>query len=86
MQHILKWLENGKKERPRSKQPPNSSITKHLINCTAFNPPGAQHFKILHSGEHLCLNKILEALEIKFRNPELCIQKEYVYELKIPWQ
>ena len=37
-QHVPKWLCDGNKSRPRSKAPLQSSITKHIVNCTSFSP------------------------------------------------
>ena len=84
-QHIPKWLDEGKKERPRSKQAPTSSIARHILSCRCYDGPALDHFTILHKGHSKMLNSILEALEIKATSPVLCVQKEFVFNLKLPW-
>ena len=84
-QHIPKWLESGKKSRPRSTQLPSSSIAKHIMQCDAFTQPSTDHFGIIHKGHHPTTNRILEAIEIKLYSPTLCVQKDRLFELKIPW-
>ena len=84
-QHVPRWLEQGNKERPRSKKPPQSSIARHRLECTTPLENIHSCFKVLHAPKTLFSLKILEALEIKFRKPNLCVQKENLFELKIPW-
>ena len=84
-QHIPKWLEAGSKVRPRSKALPNSSITKHILSCDLYHSPRNNHFKILHKGRSKYLNSILEALHISIDRPRLCVQKEFVFHLNLPW-
>ena len=83
-QHIPKWLENGAKKRPRSTLPPSSAIARHLLKC-GMPVVMDECFSIIHKGFAAHTNRILEALEIKDRNPVLCSQKEFVYELNLPW-
>ena len=86
-QHLPKWLLQGKKQRPRSDRQPNSAITRHALCCVANNGDNnlVSCFKIIHKAKNAFLLKILEALEIKRRKPTLCVQKEDLFELKIPW-
>lgn len=84
-QHIPKWISNGQGTRPRSIKQPNSAITRHLMQCEQQNNNPRSNFKILHKGHNSFMNRILEALEIKCRKPVLCVQKEMLYQLKIPW-
>ena len=85
-QHIPSWVTTKTKTRPRSTRPPQSAITRHLMECQHAVPlPAIASFKILHRGQHRTMNRILEALKIKARSPSLCVQKEYLYDLKIHW-
>ena len=86
-QHLPRWLLEGR-GRPRSEKAPNSAITRHVLTCTQGKSECDKlisSFKIAHIAKNTLLLKILEALEIKTRNPTLCVQKENLYELKIPW-
>ena len=85
-EHCPKWSFTGDRKRPRSKLPPPSNITRHIMNCDKFLSSPKSYFKIVHSSNHHTIRKILEALEIKIWKPELCKQKENLFELKIPWQ
>ena len=84
-QHIPQWLNSGKNARPRSSKAPDSSIAKHIMGCNLRPCKPREQFKILHRGHGFTLNRILEALEIKQRMPQLCAQKDRLYTLKIPW-
>ena len=82
-QHLPKWATSQNKKRPRSNEPPNSSITKHVVECNSL--VGETNFKILHQRQGKSLNRILEALHIRLEKPSLCVQKEYLYELQLSW-
>ena len=84
-QHVPKWLIEGKKQRPRSDRAPDSSIARHRLICNHRDDHIYSRFKILHVTNNFMALKVLEALEIKNKNPSLCIQKDRLFELKIPW-
>ena len=85
-QHIPKWLADGRKTRPRSNKPPDSSIAKHLITCNFQLDRVGDCFSNLHCGHGYYKNKIIEAIEINTVKPSLCVQKDRLFQLKIPWQ
>jgi len=84
-QHLPKWLLQGRKQRPRSQKGLQSAIARHALDCTAVDDDLTSRFKVIQKAKNALDLKILEALEIKDRRPSLCIQKEYLYDLKIPW-
>lgn len=84
-QHVPTWVISGDRRRPRSANAPSSAITRHLMECDAFQVPVDQHFGILHKGFTAGMNRILEAVEIKLQNPDLCVQKEHVFNLRLAW-
>jgi hypothetical protein len=84
-QHVPDWLNKGGTARPRSANAQESSITRHLLTCNSRPEKPREHFKLLHSGHSFHLNRILEALEIRQRTPALCVQKDRLYTLKLPW-
>ena len=84
-QHIPQWIALGQRQRPRSRQTVTSSITRHILSCNKFLGAPIDHFKVLHFEQSSNLRKILEALEIKNKRPALCVQKERLYDLRIPW-
>jgi hypothetical protein len=84
-EHLPKWLCQGKR-RPRATNPPASSITKHLMEGQCRVNEAALGFRILlRTGKSLLKQRIAEALFIKRKNPDLCIQKENVLPLHLPW-
>ena len=85
-QHIPAWLEKGDRTRPRSNKPPDSAITRHLMQCAHAPTNAKECFKILHKGKTHKLTRILEALEIMNKSPSLCVQKDRLFTLKIPWR
>ena len=84
-QHLPRWLLQGKKQRPRSNNKPQSAICRHRLQCHTQSGNLESAFKIIHTAQTPFLLKILEALEIKIKKPNLCIQKDNLFELKIPW-
>ena len=84
-EHLPKWLESSTKAPPRSSQPASSAITRHLQTCRCTVSEAAGRFKVLfraRSDYHL---RILESLSIKRFRPELCVQKDHVVALQLPW-
>ena len=85
MEHCPRWLVAGHKHRPRSTVEPSSTITKHLLQCPSTLNTPISHFKVLHKDSNFNIVKILEAVEIKIRKPVLCVQKDRLYEIQLPW-
>ena len=84
-EHCPGWVLGTDRRRPRSTKEPPSHITRHLINCQAFSQLHDTHFSIIHKTSSKFLNRVLEALEIKKCRPNICVQKDHMYALKIPW-
>nr|CAH8828540.1 unnamed protein product [Trichobilharzia regenti] len=86
-EHIPKWLQkqmessepiNGENRRP------SSSIAKHIIE-TGHKIDVNRSFKPIYK---TCLGRILkfvEALAIRKFKPPLCVQKQFVITLNLPW-
>ena len=85
-EHCPGWVLRGNRTRPRSTKEPPSHITRHLMACNVFSMPHEPHFTIIHKTRSNFLNRVLEALEIKKCRPRICVQKEHLYTLKIPWE
>ena len=69
-----------------SKKPTPSSIGKHVIDCDNFTGRNfTSYFSILATSSYSFSLRILEALFIQRRKPPLCVQKEFVYTLRLPW-
>ena len=84
-EHVPKWLSNDPKKPPRSKRSPDSAVTRHLQVCTCSFDSARRNFKVLFSAAHTNALRILEAITIKRLSPDLCIQKEHVLALALPW-
>ena len=69
-QHVPKWLNDGRQERPRSKVIPTSSVTKHLMECQKFEKGAKDKFKVRMKVASLYQLKIAEAMMIKLERPE----------------
>jgi hypothetical protein len=77
-EHIPKWLTSNKTGTPRS------AVTKHLQETGhQLNPLTA--FKIIYCPKLKHNLKIAEAVAIRLRNPTLCVQKQMVTNLCLPW-
>ena len=86
-EHLPAWLLKGGQQRPRSATAPGSSITRHASSCTAFDrtKPPVEHFSVLSRARHPVCLPFLEAVFILARKPDLCIMKEFVTSLALPW-
>lgn len=85
-EHIPKWLREGKQGPPRSKKEPDSSITRHILECAAATRNSLeQRFRIVGTARASFPLSVMEALEIAQRRPALCQQKEHVFALRLPW-
>ena len=84
-EHVPKWLSNDLKCPPRSTRIPASAVTRHLQVCDFPAEAARSRFKVLFSSRRSQILKFLEALCIKRFAPDLCIQKEHVVSLLLPW-
>ena len=79
-EHLPRWLQTGKKGTP------SSSICKHAVDCDDFTGRlFSSYFSILASSSFSSSLRILEALFIHHQKPSLCVQKDFVYSLVLPW-
>ena len=86
-EHFPKWLLEGQKTGPRSTRPPSSAIARHALQCARFDrtrPPG-DFFSIRARSRHPRLLPQLESTFILALKPVLCVQKEFVFTLALPW-
>ena len=83
--HVPKWLAGETKCPPRSSRVPPSAITRHLQVCSCPSIVARTRFKVLYRSVNNHILRILEALCIKYSSPDLCVQKEHVLELMLPW-
>ena len=75
-EHLPKWCISGK-SRPRSKEPPTSSITQHHLQC--LHPASTENFKVIKQCRTTLDLRISEAVMIRLSNPSLCRQKEFTF-------
>ena len=76
--HIPRWLERGLHRQC------HSSITEHILGCDCDRSNLLANFSILVRARNELLLKILEALFIRQKGPNLCRQKELVIDLCLP--
>ena len=79
-EHIPQWLLVGKYGKAQT------SITRHCLTCNVDKSTLRQRFKIIAKSKCHKTLSILEALYIKSESPKLCVQKDYVYNLYLPWK
>jgi hypothetical protein len=84
-EHVPKWLASDLKCPPRSTRIPASAITRHLQVCDCPADVARSRFSVLFSARHCMSLRFLEALAIKRFAPDLCVQKEHVLSLNLPW-
>ena len=77
-EHVPRWLLNNKNGVA------TSSITKHILECGQVDNP-RERFSIVHREKSRVLLPFLEAIAIKRLSPILCMQKESVRTLRLPW-
>ncbi|MEL7308443.1 MAG: reverse transcriptase domain-containing protein [Pseudomonadota bacterium] len=78
-EHLPRWIHTSRKTS-------TSSICKHVIDCEHFTGKHfSSYFSILASCPFSFSLRILESLFIRRRKPPLCVQKEFVYSLSLPW-
>ena len=78
-EHIPRWLERGLHGQCRS------SITEHVLDCDCDRSSLMSSFSVVCRARNDPLLRILEALFIKRDRPNLCRQKDYVTDLRLPW-
>jgi hypothetical protein len=87
-EHIPKWLENQMSHPDgvisAEGRHPTSSIARHLIE-TAHRINIPDSFKIIFHTPKPQVLRFAEALAIKRKHPELCVQKQFVITLRLPW-
>ena len=76
---IPRWLERGLHGQC------HSSITEHILGCDCDRSDLLANFSILVHARNELLLKILEALSIRQKRPNLCRQKELVIDLCLHW-
>ena len=86
-EHIPKWLEkemNSDKSIDAGGRRPISSIAKHLIDMN-HKIDVKTAFKIIYKNGQGRLLKYAEALAIRKFKPPLCVQKQFIISLNLPW-
>ena len=86
-EHLPAWLRRGDATRPRSTATPSSAVTRHTMSCPAFDrhrDPLA-HFRVLVRCRHPSLLPFAEATHIADQQPDLCVMKDFVVSLALPW-
>ena len=79
-EHLPRWIQTGKRGTP------TSSICKHAVNCDVFTGRDfPSYFSILTSSPFSSSLRILEALFIHRQKPPLCVQKDFLYSLRLAW-
>ena len=86
-EHLPAWLLKGGHQRPRSATAPSSAITRHACSCAAFDRTRkpTDYFSVLSRARHPVCLPSLEAVFILARKPDLCIMKDFVMSLALPW-
>ncbi|CAH8484819.1 unnamed protein product [Schistosoma mattheei] len=86
-EHIPKWLQNQMNSngeiRPQDRQT-SSSIAKHLIE-TGHKVDIKSAFVVLYKSLQGRILRFIEALAIRKLKPPLCVQKQFVLTLNLPW-
>ncbi|CAH8643572.1 unnamed protein product [Schistosoma mattheei] len=81
----LRFFEHVPKSlRTRERKTLNSAITKHLLD-TGHQVDTLQSFKVISKQPNSSLLKFAEAVAIRRQKPDLCVQKEMVINLSLPW-
>lgn len=84
-EHIPRWLLSSN-SRPKSKQLPQSAITRHLCECERKDQAiqGENHNFSVHMTARNSLHlSIQESVTIRLTKPQLCAQKERLFLLKL---
>ena len=78
MEHLPKWLNTAEFKVPKS------AITKHLVDY-AHDIEAKKSFTVVSKQRNRKMLAIAEACAIRIYKPALCIQKEMVVNLNLPW-
>ena len=78
-EHVSQWLLEGGKGRSCS------AISSHVLQCNCLRKNLRDHFSVIFRARNEQILRILEALSIKLFKPNLCMQKEHVMALLLPW-
>ena len=79
-EHLPRWIQTS------AKKSTTSSICKHVIDCDSFiGHDFTSYFSILSTSQFSFSLRVLEALFIQRHKPPLCVQKDFVYTLRLPW-
>ena len=84
-EHVPKWLLSSN-QRPKSRNPPQSAVTRHLCECDSKQEILKQEnngFKVLKQERSSIRLAIQESVTIRHLQPDLCLQKERLYILKL---
>jgi hypothetical protein len=77
-EHVPKWLYSNRRGIP------HSSITKHLHE-TGHRVNVDEAFQIIYKPKNVHTLRFAEAVTIRLKNPVLCVQKQMVTNLSLPW-
>lgn len=77
-EHVPRWLSTTKNGIP------HSSITKHLLD-TGHIIQKEKAFRIVYQARNMNDLRIAEAVTIRIKKPILCVQKQMVMSLALPW-
>ena len=77
-EHVPRWLSLAADKTARS------SITEHIIN-ERYACDKDECFEIIHRAKNSPMLKFVEAVAIRKLKPQLNVQKEFQYNLKLPW-
>ena len=79
-EHLPRWIQRSKKGTS------SSSVCRHAVECDDFiGRDFTSYFSILSCTPFSSSLRILEALFIHRQKPPLCVQKDFVYSLLLPW-
>ena len=82
-EHVPRWLQVGNLTNRRAT---SSSICRHAVDCDEFQGTRfTSYFSILASSSCNFSLRILESLLILKHKPPLCVQKERLLTLQLPW-
>lgn len=77
-EHLPRWFLNSENRQPKS------SITKHLMDSTACLG-SADRFRVINCQPTFSLLRWAEAVAIRHLKPALCVQKDRLLCLTLPW-
>ena len=84
-EHVPNWLFKSN-SRPKSRQPPQSAITRHLTTCEfKMDVIGTDDkgFRVLKQAKDPLRIAIMESVTIRQQRPDLCIHKDRLFLLRL---